>query len=186
MKISTSFKILLGIIILNLSLNTMAQIIDNLDNQRVKWIPISDQVMGGISEVIFLEKEEDGLSFYHMEGKVRTENNGGFIQFRAEVEIEDKDYKGLKIKTRGNGEEYYLHLRTPDTKRQWLYYGSKFIASEEWTWIEIPFSSFRKSGGLFSRFVPNNFDPESIKTIGIVAIGKAFYADIDVAGIELY
>ena len=46
----------------------MAKTIDNLNDQRVKWIPFSDQVMGGISEVNFFEKEEDGLSFYHMEG----------------------------------------------------------------------------------------------------------------------
>ena len=82
MNLTTFFKTLLGIIILNLSSNVMAQAIDNLDNQRVKWIPFSDQVMGGVSEVNFLEKEEDGLSFYHMEGNVSTENNGGFIQFR--------------------------------------------------------------------------------------------------------
>ena len=76
----------------------MAKTIDNLNDQRVKWIPFSDQVMGGISEVNFFEKEEDGLSFYHMEGNVSTENNGGFIQFRAEVKIEDKNYQGLKLK----------------------------------------------------------------------------------------
>ena len=79
MNLTTLFKTLLGIIILNLSSNVMAQAIDNLDNQRVKWIPFSDQVMGGVSEVNFLEKEEDGLSFYHMEGNGSTENNGGFI-----------------------------------------------------------------------------------------------------------
>jgi len=72
MNLTTLFKILLGIIILNVSSNALAQTIDNLDNQRVKWIPFSDQVMGGVSEVNFLEKEEDGLSFYHMEGNVST------------------------------------------------------------------------------------------------------------------
>ena len=49
MNLTTLFKTLLGIIILNLSSNAMAQAIDNLDNQRVKWIPFSDQVMGGVS-----------------------------------------------------------------------------------------------------------------------------------------
>ena len=120
------------------------------------------------------------------EGNVSTENNGGFIQFRAEVEIEDKDYKGLKIKTRGNGEEYYLFIRTTKTRLPWLYYGSPFNTSDEWEWIEIPFSSFKKSDGRFSRFLPKEFDIESIKSIGIVAYGKDFYADIDVAGLELY
>ena len=186
MNFTTLFKTLLGIIILNLSSTAMALAIDNIDNQRVKWIPFSDQVMGGVSEVNFLEKEEDGLSFYHMEGNVSTENNGGFIQFRAEVEIEDKDYKGLKIKTRGNGEEYYLFIRTTKTRLPWLYYGSSFNTTEKWQWIELPFSSFKKSDGRFSRFLPKEFDIESIKSIGIVAYGKDFYADIDVAGLELY
>ena len=43
-----------------------------------------------------------------------------------------------------------------------------------------------KSDGSFSRFLPKEFDTESIKSIGIVAYGKDFYADIDVAGLELY
>jgi hypothetical protein len=67
-----------------------------------------------------------------------------------------------------------------------LYYGSPFIASKDWQWLEIPFSSFNKSEGRFSRFVPEGFDPTTIKSIGIVAYGKDFYADIDVSGLELY
>jgi competence protein ComGF len=90
----------------------MSKVIDNLNDKTIEWIPFSDQVMGGISEVNFVERKENGLSYYHMEGKVSTENNGGFIQFRAEVEIDNAPYKGIKIKTRGNGEEYYLFIRT--------------------------------------------------------------------------
>ena len=186
MKFNKHLKTTICLLTLITSPLAMTKIIDNLDNQRVQWIPFSDQVMGGVSEVNFLEKEEEGLSYYHMEGKVSTENNGGFIQFRAEVGIEDNSYEGLKIKTRGNGEEYYLFIRTTKTRLPWLYYGSSFIASEEWKWIEIPFSSFEKSDGRFSRFLPEEFDIETIKSIGVVAYGKDFYANIDVAGIELY
>ena len=186
MNFKMIFRALLGLIIFNFPPSTMAKTIDNLNDQRVKWIPFSDQVMGGISEVNFFEKEEDGLSFYHMEGNVSTENNGGFIQFRAEVKIEDKNYQGLKIKTRGNGEEYYLFIRTTKTRLPWLYYGSSFSTTDQWQWIEIPFSSFKKSEGRFSGFLPKKFDVEGIKSIGIVAYGKDFYADIDVAGLELY
>ena len=57
----------------------MAKVIDNLNDKTIEWIPFSDQVMGGISEVNFVERKENGLSYYHMEGKVSTENNGGFI-----------------------------------------------------------------------------------------------------------
>ena len=58
-------------------------IIDNLNDVRAEWTAISDQVMGGISEVNFYEIEEDGETFYRLEGNVSTENNGGFIQSRA-------------------------------------------------------------------------------------------------------
>ena len=163
-------------------MSLMSEVIDNVGDKRAPWVPISDQVMGGISEIYFSEKVEDGLNFYRMEGPVSTENNGGFIQFRSEVAIDEKPYKGLRIKTRGNGEEYFIHIRTPRTRLPWNYYSSSFVASEDWQWIDIPFDSFKKTGAL----VPRKFKPNSIRTIGVVAYGKDFMANIDVAGLELY
>ena len=74
--ISLSMKYLFAIITLISPLLLMTKVIDNLDDKRVEWVPFSDQVMGGISEVKFSEDSEDGLSYYHMEGNVSTENNG--------------------------------------------------------------------------------------------------------------
>ena len=54
--------------------------------------------------------------------------------------------------------------------------------SSEWQSIKIPFDSFKKSGLI----LPRKFDASDIKSIGIVAFGKDFYADIDLASIELY
>ena len=82
-------KRLVAILILFFPLMTMTKVIDNLDNERVEWLPFSDKVMGGISEINFSERKEEEMSFYHMEGKVSTENNGGFIQFRAGVVIDE-------------------------------------------------------------------------------------------------
>ena len=65
------------------SVNTSSMVIDNLNDVRANWSAISDQVMGGISEVNFYEMEEDGQKFYRLEGNVSTENNGGFIQSRV-------------------------------------------------------------------------------------------------------
>ena len=42
-----------ALIILLFSLNVHSMIIDNLDDKRGQWTAISDQVMGGISEVTF-------------------------------------------------------------------------------------------------------------------------------------
>ena len=139
-------KKIITILILFTPLLVMTKVLDNLADKRIEWVPFSDQVMGGISEVNFMEREENGLSHYHMEGNVSTENNGGFIQFRANVKIEDLPYKGLKINTRGNGEEYFIHIRTPKTRLPWNYYASSFTVSSEWQSIKIPFDSFKKSG----------------------------------------
>ena len=133
-------KKIITILILFTPLLVMTKVLDNLADKRIEWVPFSDQVMGGISEVNFMEREENGLSHYHMEGNVSTENNGGFIQFRANVKIEDLPYKGLKIKTRGNGEAYFIHIRTPKTRLPWNYYASSFTASSEWESIKVPVS----------------------------------------------
>ena len=133
-------KKIITILILFTPLLVMTKVLDNLADKRIEWVPFSDQVMGGISEVNFMEREENGLSHYHMEGNVSTENNGGFIQFRANVKIEDLPYKGLKINTRGNGEEYFIHIRTPKTRLPWNYYASSFTVSSEWQSIKIPIS----------------------------------------------
>ncbi len=175
-------KKLITILVLFTPLIVMTKVLDNLTDKRIEWVPFSDQVMGGISEVYFMERVENGLSYYHMEGNVSTDNNGGFIQFRANVKIDDLPYKGLKIKTRGNGEEYFIHIRTPKTLLPWNYYASSFTATNEWQSINVPFDSFKKSGFM----LPRKFKASDIKSIGIVAFGKDFYANVDLTKIELY
>ena len=36
----------------------MTKVLDNLSDKRIEWVPFSDQVMGGISEINFLEKKK--------------------------------------------------------------------------------------------------------------------------------
>jgi hypothetical protein len=64
----------------------------------------------------------------------------------------------------------------------WQYYESAFQATDQWTTVELPFTSFKKS----NFYQPTNVVSQDIKTIGIVAIGKKFSAQIDLASIELY
>ena len=77
-------------------------VIDNLDDTRARWSAISDQVMGGISEVNFYELEENGTKFYRLEGEVSTANNGGFIQSRVNLNLNVNDFNGIRIKIKGN------------------------------------------------------------------------------------
>ena len=59
-------KKIITILILLTPLLVMTKVLDNLADKRIEWVPFSDQVMGGISEVNFMEREENGLSHYHL------------------------------------------------------------------------------------------------------------------------
>ena len=155
-------------------------VIDNLNDIRAPWSAISDQVMGGISEVYFYELEENGKNFYRLEGNVSTENNGGFIQSRVNLNINTDDFEGVRIKVRGNNNEYYVHLRAP-RMMPWNYYYAKFYASDEWQVLEIPLSTFQ-----YSRNQNIGLNTRIIRSIGLVAYGKDFTAQLDIANIELY
>ena len=54
-----------------------------------KWELITDSVMGGLSVGdLDAVNYEEGM-FYKLTGSVSTKNNGGFIQFRSKVELEE-------------------------------------------------------------------------------------------------
>lgn len=167
-------------ILLIFSTNGAAMVIDDLNDNRAKWSAISDNVMGGISEVKFYELNNGSENFYRLEGLVSTKNNGGFIQSRTEVNFKSNEFSGVRIKIRGNGNEYYVNLRTPRT-RPWNYFSAKFFASENWEVIELPLSSFK-----YSRNSNIRLDSSRIKSLAIVAYGKDFEAQLDIASVELY
>ena len=151
-----------------------------------QWVYLADRVMGGISEVNVYELEEEGMSFYRLEGNVSTENNGGFIQLRASVsfansEKEGENLKGVRLNVRGNGETYYIHIRTNESWSPSDYYATTFIASEEWQMIDLPFNKFERRWSKDS-----TLDPKKIRSFGIVAYGKDYVSDISVSTLEFY
>ena len=73
------------IVLLIFSTNGAAMIIDDLNSNRANWSAISDNVMGGVSEVNAYEMDDGSIKFYRLEGSVSTKNNGGFIQIRTNV-----------------------------------------------------------------------------------------------------
>ena len=178
--------------------NSMAEkmIIDDMKNQsgvpdeefcesgNAKWCFVTDKVMGGISNGSLEFKQEDETYFYRMTGELSLENNGGFIQFRTKIENhpKGKSFKGVRLRVRGNNNEYTVHIRTKYLFLPWQYYEAAFQATGTWTTIELPFATFRKS----NFYQPSYVSSQDIKTIGIVAIGREFVAEIDLASIELY
>ena len=129
--------------------------------------------------------EEKGDKFYKMTGDVSTANNGGFIQFRADLRslnLNDNNYEGLRLLVRGNGEVYNIHIRTGMTFMPWQYYSVEFKTSPNWNEVVIPFSNFKRS----NFYQPRSFKSKDIATLGIVAYGRDYKADIDLAKIEFY
>ena len=160
--------------------------IDNFDaNSEVRWDYVSDQVMGGVSEgSARLGTDSDtGDTYAHMVGDVSTANNGGFIQLRTRLSSgADKNAAGIYIKVRGNGQKYYIHLRTKGTMMPWQYYQGAFDVSEQWQVIRLPLDSFKPSGSWLRKTAL----PKSIRSVGIVAYGRDHEADIQVSEIGFY
>ena len=150
-----------------------------------RWRGVSDQVMGGISEASVSHGKIDGHPCLRLSGDVRLENDGGFIQAALDLapmgETPDaSDYSGLRLVVRGNGEQYSAHLRTPDNTRPWQSYRAHFTAGPYWAQVDLPFGAF----------VPYRLeaplDKTRLRRIGLVAIGRAFYADLSVSEVRFF
>ena len=147
-----------------------------------KWEFVSDNVMGGKSVGNLKINNDEGEMFYRLKGKVSTENNGGFIQFRSKIEISDISLKGIKFKVRGNGEKYFVHVRTPFTFLPWQYYFYPFYTQKEWTEIKFLLSDFKKS----HKLQPSEFLSTKIKSIAFVAFGQDYNAELDIKDLEFF
>ena len=164
-------------------------ILDNLQNPGVttqgnSWQFFTDGVMGGLSSGKAKIEKVNGKKSYRMTGNVTTENNGGFIQMRVNINpnIPKKKYSGIYLETYGNNLKYAIHIRTAYTKLPWQYYSSKFIAKNKWLEIKLPFNNFGQS----NFYQPKKFNYNNIKTIGIVAGFDDFNADISISKIGFY
>jgi hypothetical protein len=191
MKISISFFIFVLVLMGTWALSSEDFLLDDFSAESgvsaigTTWRSFTDRVMGGASDGSHQVTTIDGRRCVHLKGQVSLENQGGFVQVALSLEqnrrpFDASPYKGLRIWVRGNGETYYIHLRTRQTSRPWFYYQASFTAGEKWQEVEIP----------FSQFVPENFrtdlDTTRLTRVAIVAAKKAFSADVAVSRIELY
>ena len=148
-----------------------------------KWSFFSDTVMGGVSEGNAGYVNSDIGKALRLSGNVSTANNGGFIQVRIDVASGiAKGKTGIVLKAKGNGEQYFLHLRNSSTLLPWQYYQAGFQTSQNWREVRLPFENFKKS----SSFMSAAINVDAIKSIGIVAFGKNYYADITVIDLDFY
>jgi hypothetical protein len=149
------------------------------------WRAFSDRVMGGISREQAALATVDGRRCLRLQGEVRLENNGGFVQMAIGLEtrsgpLDARRFSGVRLLVRGNGEEYLIHLRTQQTRLPWQYYRAAFVARPLWQTIDLPFRAFQ------SEQTSRPLDLAALTSLGVVAYGRRFSADIAVARVALY
>lgn len=149
------------------------------------WRCVTDSVMGGVSEGRIDATVLDGRRCLRLNGSVSLENNGGFVQMALDLTadgggLDASAYRGVQAVVRGNGAVYGVHLRTTTLERPWQSYRAVFAAPDRWTEVTIPFSSFEPHR------TRTPFDPERLRRIGFVAIGRAFTAELAVAEVAFY
>ena len=142
---------------------------------NTNWKMITDQVMGGISQGQFNYQKIGDDNAIILTGSVFIKNNGGFIQIRRNLDdVNLKNVKKVTIIAKGNDEKYFIHLRTAFTVLPWQYYQSSFVVENNFKSFVLPLSDFKKSGYL----LPTRINPNNIKSIGIVAFGKDYNAEL--------
>ena len=151
------------------------------------WRYVSDRVMGGVSDGQ-VSLEQDGEVIYaRLTGNVSTRNYGGVIQLRtgisfANSEKDGKNIQGVRLNVRGNGETYYIHIRTNDSWSPSDYYAATFKADSDWKMINLPFDNFQRRRGSNEK----SLDAKNITSFGIVAYGRDYTSDVSVSTIEFY
>ena len=175
-RVALKYKLLFLILLTNFMANTI-----NANNfvEKGNWAYLDDTVMGGVSQ----GRAEFSNGALRLIGQVSTKNNGGFIQVRTRIDPSEFVGKvGVKIKVKGNGDIYYLHIRNGSARLPWHYYTATFQTNEKWQEILIPFNNFEKS----ATFMPRKLNAETIKTLGVVAYGRNHEADVAIANLEFY
>lgn len=154
-----------------------------------RWQLVTDQVMGGVSRGTLTRETVAGRPALVMRGDVRLENNCGFIQMALDLArpeapgsgtLDARRWQGLEVDACGPRQSYSLHLRTTDLDRPWQSYRREFSVQPEWQSLRLAFADF----------VPHrtgvSLNLEHLRRLGIVAIGRAFTANLALGGVRFY
>lgn len=157
---------------------------DLTSNLGTKWRLVTDTVMGGVSQGRLINDTVQGKRCLHMTGDVSLDNKGGFVQASLDLGIDKpldaSAYTGIELEVCGNEEIYNVHLRTTDTRIVWQSYRASFVAGPHWKAVRLPFCEFKPHR------IALPLDIHNLRRIGVVAIGRAFHADLSVSRINFY
>lgn len=150
-----------------------------------EWEFVADRVMGGVSQGGMRQEMFRGRTATVLRGAVSLDSNGGFVQIACNLRpdgagFDAGEWEGIELDVCGNGARYDIRLRTDQLTRPWQSFRTEFKALPEWQRIRIPFKDV----------VPHRtdamFHPAGLRRVGILAIGRAFQAEVAVAGLRFY
>jgi hypothetical protein len=146
------------------------------------WALISDGVMGGVSAGTLRREVVAGRPALRLRGEVRLENNGGFLQMATDLApdggaFDASGWTGLAVDLCGPPKTYGLHLRTTDLTRPWQSFRADLAVTSDWRRHVLPFAAFRPHR------TEARLDPARLRRIGLIAIGRAFHADLAMGGL---
>ncbi|MCU0636058.1 MAG: CIA30 family protein [Gemmatimonadaceae bacterium] len=150
------------------------------------WQLFTDRVMGGRSDAQAKRSRIAGTHCLVVEGLVRTEGNGGFLQVAlplapADGVLDASAYTGVRVTVaRGSG-TWALHLRTPACTAPWMHYRAELPgrAVRQWVPVDVPFTAFSAEG------VGTALDVRTLQRLGIVAVKPAGPAQLAISRVEL-
>jgi hypothetical protein len=162
------------ILFLFLSINSLSKEL----NDPADWKGITDQVMGGVSDLTI--QYDDGI--FLMSGNVSTDNNGGFVRLSNRIDINSNNFKGISFKAKGNNETYEIHVTLKGLKiPPWSYFSQSFDVTNEWQEYEILFQNLKRSSG----FSAASMKAKNIRDLSIAGFGRDFEVDLAIKEISL-
>ncbi|WGF89376.1 CIA30 family protein [Marinivivus vitaminiproducens] len=147
------------------------------------WQLVTDRLMGGESGGDLRFDDLDGETCLHLRGRVSTDSQGGFVQARLDLErdgvpLDAGRFRGLRVRVRGDGQEYVIALRTTDCTQAWQSYWTPIRPSAVWQSIELPFTLFRPYR------LDMAFDRRRLTKLGLLAVGIDGEVDFALSRVE--
>jgi hypothetical protein len=121
---------------------------------------------------------------YRMSGRVSEAAPRGVARMTLDLAqggrpLDASDFRALRLRVRGNGEAYGVHLRTSDNVAPWDHYAATFVASPEWRDIDFPFAMFERARRR------GDVDPKRLLQLAVVGLERDLAADVCVSAVGL-
>jgi hypothetical protein len=151
-----------------------------------RWQLFTDRVMGGRSEARATRTRIGGQPCLVVEGLVRAEGNGGFVQVALPLDagglpLDATPWRAVRLTVAWGSGQWAVHLRTAGLRAPWQHYRGPVPPTRRTVWetVEVPFDRCVPSG------LSTPLDRSQLVRLGIVAVLPAGPAQLAIARVEL-